>query len=143
MKKHLIGLLLLATSLFCGCSTPLPAGFQEVPSPGWTVMEVRNDLAYDRAWKLVVGMLARDFDLEFQSREDGYLRTAWSYTWNGFYQSQYRVRVTVLFAEDGKTLKIKSDAQALVDDEWVEGVDARLLPGLKEELIGTIGRTIR
>ncbi|MFO7535470.1 MAG: hypothetical protein R6X19_07280 [Kiritimatiellia bacterium] len=144
MKCRLCLPLLLATILATGCSTPLPKGFQTVPGPGWTTLEIRKDVNYDHAWNSVVELLARDFDLEILSKEDGYMRTAWSHTWNGAYLPLYRVRVTVLFPEDRQTIRIKPEAQTFSKDEvWVAGADERLLPGLKAELLGTIGRTLR
>jgi hypothetical protein len=87
-------------------------------------------------------VLVRNFDLEFISKEEGYLRTAWLYTWPGVYMANYRVRVTALFSEDHKTLQLKPEAQSLEAGIWVEGADTRLLPSLKTDLVGTIGRTI-
>jgi hypothetical protein len=136
--------MLLIVIVAAGCSTPPPRGYKAIPGPGWTTLEIRTDVTSDRAWQTVVEVLAKDFDLEFMSKEDGYIRTAWSHTWNGIYLPQYRVRVTVLFPQDRQTIRLKPEAQALLDDRgWVAGTDERLLPGLKAELLGTLGRTLR
>ena len=143
MKKTGCLLILLAGVFLAGCSTPPPPGFEPLDT-GWSTLEIRNDLNFERAWKLTIDTLARDFDLEFISKEDGYIRTAWSQTWNGVFQPYYRVRVTVLFPDNRQTIRIKPEAQAFLEgDGWVIGTDKRLLPGLKEELLGSLGRTLR
>jgi len=90
-----------------------------------------------------LGILVREFDLEVLSKEDGYIRTAWLYSWTGEYQSDYRVRVTAKFSDDRKKLDIKSEAQIQYDSKWIMGVDTRLLTTLKTDLMGTIGRVTR
>jgi hypothetical protein len=130
--------------LLSGCaSIEAPQAFLRYNATGWTALEVRNDVSYDRAWKVIVGILVRKFDLEFLSKEEGYLRTAWLHTWSGVYLDHYRVRITVLFSEDRKTIQLKPEAQFRDESGWVEGADSRLLPSLKAELVGTIGRTLR
>lgn len=144
MKRPIVLLILLAGLFAAGCSTPPPRGFKTIPGPGWTTIEIRNDVTPDRAWQFVVGLLAKNLDLEVISKENGYLRTAWSHTWNGAYTPRYRVRVTVIFPEDRQTIRIKPEAQAMLEDGiWVAGDDARLMPGLKAELLGALGRTLR
>jgi len=81
--------------------------------------------------------------VEFISKDDGYVRTAWTYTWSGVYQQNYRVRVTAKFSDDRKSVDIKSEAQALRGSDWLTGVDARQLATLKTDMMGTIGRTTR
>lgn len=144
MKRTGSLLVLLAALFASGCTTPPPQGFMPFPGTGWTTLEIRNDVNFDRAWSITLETLARDFDFELLSKGDGYMRTAWSQTWNGVFQPHYRVRVTVLFPDNRQTLRIKAEAQAFLEgDGWVVGSDKRLLPGLKEELLGSIGRTLR
>jgi hypothetical protein len=143
MKKHAKRLILLVALIASGCATPMPQGFQTLPAH-WSTLEIRNDVPYERAWASTVELLALNFDLEVMSREDGYLRTAWSHTWNGIYLPQYRVRVIVIFPQDRRTIRVKSEAQAFTEEfGWVTGTDERLAPSLKTELLGTIGRTLR
>lgn len=144
MKIRSLLVLPVLAALLAGCmSVEPPQAFLRYGAPGWTALEVREDVSYDRAWKVVVAILVRHFDLEFLSKEEGYLRTAWLHTWSGVYLTYYRVRVTVLFSEDRKTIQIKPEAQFLSESGWEEGADSRLLPNLKAELVGTIGRTLR
>ncbi len=144
MKIRFSLILVVLSMLVSGCSSPdAPMAFSRFNAPGWSLLEIRNDVAYDRSWKVVIGIIVRTFDLEFISKEEGYIRTAWLHTWTGIYLPNYRVRVTVLFSEDRKTLQLKPEAQSLEEGAWVEGADTRLLPNLKAELVGTIGRTLR
>jgi hypothetical protein len=76
-------------------------------------------------------------------KDDGYIQTGWLHTWSGMYQEDYRVRVTVKFAADRKTLRVRSEAWMLNGRNWLIGTDARLMSTLKTDLMGTIGRTTR
>ena len=139
-----LALLLILLLGVCGCATQrVPRSFSQVLSPGWATIEIRDGVDYDHAWKTTLGILVRDFDLEFVSKDDGYIRTAWTYTWSGTYQQNYRVRVTAKFSDDRKSLDIKSEAHALQGMVWLLGVDSRQLATLKTDLMGTIGRTTR
>lgn len=131
--------------LFCagGCATKPPPSFSQVATPGWSTVEIREGVDYNHAWKTVLGILVKDFDLEFVIKDDGYIRTSWMYTWSGVYQQNYRVRVIVKFSDDGKSMDVKSEAQVLHENVWLLGVDSRLLSTLKTDLMGTIGRTTR
>lgn len=136
----------LSVLLFCvcGCMTKrVPRSFSQVLAPGWATIEIRDGVDYDRAWRTTLGILIREFDVEFISKDDGYVRTAWTYTWSGVYQQNYRVRVTAKFSDDRKSVDIKSEAQALRGSDWLTGVDARQLATLKTDMMGTIGRTTR
>jgi hypothetical protein len=107
-------------------------------------IEVREDVDFERAWETTFAILVRDFDIEFVEKDNGYIRTAWMYTWSGVYQQNYRVRVTMKFSEDRKSIAIKSEAQALLQANiWTVGVDTRQLSTLKTDLMGTIGRTTK
>ena len=142
MKQVL--LVFTAALLLSACTTPkAPPTFSTMNAPGWTTIEIREGVAFEKAWNTVVGILVRDFDLVTVLRDEGYLRTDWLYSWSGVYQQTYRVRVTLKFSDDRKRIDIKPEAQSLQGDLWTLGVDTRLVSTLKTDLMGTIGRTTR
>lgn len=126
-----------------GGSAGQPKSFvKEMASP-WQVFELRADIDFPHAWDDVFALLVNDFDIAVALKEDGYVRTDWNYYYGGNYNFQYRVRVTVLFTPDRKTMKTRVDAQFKDGDNWILGVDSRLLATLKTDIMGTIGRTTR
>jgi hypothetical protein len=142
-------LTIVALAAISSC-TPLkttssaPTTFLKSMEPGWASFEVREGISPDRAWTTVFQLLARSFDVEVAQKEDGYIRTAWSYTWTGTYMRFYRVRITAMFAEGGKRLDVRTEAQfSQSSEEWVVGTDTSLLTTMKTDLMGTIGRTTR
>ena len=142
MKKALP--VLAVAMLLSGCATPKsPPTFTTINGPGWTTIEIREGVTFEKAWNTVIGILVRDFDLAVVLRDEGYVRTDWLYSWSGLYQPNYRVRVTLKFSDDRKRVEIKPEAQLLQDRQWVLGVDTRLVSTLKTDLMGTIGRTTR
>ncbi|MBK7103698.1 MAG: hypothetical protein IPH62_00225 [Ignavibacteriae bacterium] len=107
--------------------------------PGWTTIELREDVSYDKAWTSIYDLLSRTFDIEIAQKENGYIRTGWIYTWTGKYTDYYRVRVTVKFPEHRKSVDVKSEA---FYKDYV-GYDTRLLTTLKTDIMGSVGRITR
>jgi len=128
------------TGLF-GCTAPKT--FVKSMEPSWTSVELRDDVAFDQAWESVVDTLVKRFDMEVLSRQDGYARTVWLYTWTGKVNENYRVRVTAKFSPDRKKVEIKSEAEFGGSGNWRMGYDVRLLQTVRTDIMGTIGRTTR
>ena len=124
-----------------GCLAPKT--FVKTLEPTWASVELRTDLPYEKAWASVVDSLVKRFDVEVMSREDGYVRTGWLYSWTGQVQENYRVRVTAKFSPDRSKLEVKSEAEFGGPGRWVVGYDTRLLETLKMDIMGNIGRTTR
>jgi hypothetical protein len=139
-------LIWLIAALACGPLSALagpPKSFLQGQTSQWQVFEVRADVDAQHAWDSVFGLLSNDFDLAMALKEDGYIRTDWLYSYGGKYDFQYRLRVTVRFAADKRSLRVKAEAQFREGENWLMGVDSRLLTTLKTDLMGTIGRTTR
>ena len=143
MKKFSLLALALLLLVQTACSTTRPASFSRTTAPGWATVEIRDGVDFDRAWDMVFTILAREFDLATAFKDDGYIQTGWLYTWSGKYQENYKVRVTVKFSQDRKTLQVRSEAWALNGQAWIIGTDSRLMTTLKTDLMGTVGRTTR
>jgi len=77
------------------------------------------------------------------SKDNGYVRTNWLYTWTGTMNENYRVRVTVKFSPDHSKLEVKSEAQFKGWEGWILGTDEALLQTLKTDIMGTVGRSTR
>ena len=130
-------------ALVMGCSRP--STFIRTYEPGWATIELRNDVVYDKAWEDVVDLLIRHFDMEILSRDDGYARSGWLYSWTGELTEGYKVRSTVKFTPDKRSVQLKSEAQYYrpFAGEWIQGTDSLLLSTLKSDIMGVVGRTTR
>ncbi len=131
------------TGLLCGCATTAPTSFSRKEGAGWATVELRNGVTYDHAWETVFSILSRDFEMATVLKGEGYVQTGWLNTWSGLYQPSYRVRATVRFATDRKSLQVRSEAWFFNGETWLVGTDARLMSTLKTDLMGTVGRTTR
>ncbi len=120
-----------------------PKSFQRLDKPQWNAIELRDGLSFEHAWNAVFDVLINDFEIALVSKENGYLRTDWLYSYGGAYQFGYRVRVTVRFSPDQRTVRVKTEAQAVDGNNWIIGIDSRLISTLKTDLMGTVGRTTR
>lgn len=138
IRNGIVSLFLL---VLVGCVAPKT--FVKTLEPTWASVELREDINYDKAWETVVDSLVKRFDLEVLSRENGYLRTNWLYTWTGRLNERYRVRVTAKFSPDHKKIELKSEAEYGGAGMWVMGYDTRLLETIKSDIMGSIGRTTR
>lgn len=136
-------LLLVVLSLI-GCRS-VPASFISTYETGWASIEVREGMKYEAAWQEVTDVLAKKFELEMISKDGGYLRTSWIYTWwkVGERTENYRVRAIVKFSPDGRKVDIKTEANYLRGKQWLVGSDTRLLETVKTDIMGVVGRTTR
>jgi len=139
LKRLITATCLLGTLLVTGCATPRT--FVKTMEPTWASVELRTGVPFDQAWESVVDTLVKRFDLEVISRADGYLRTAWLYTWTGKVNENYRVRVTAKFSPDRSKVEVKSEAEHGGPGRWVMGYDTRLLETIKTDVMGSIGRS--
>ena len=120
-----------------------PVTFIQMLEPSWASIEIAGNMKYEKTWSAVVDLLVRRFDLEVLSKENGYLRTTWLYSWTGELREDYRVRVTIKFSFDRSKVEIKSEANYQRASGWVLGSDTALLQTLKSDIMGTIGRVTR
>ena len=129
-------LILTVFSLMVGLmvvSAATPKSFQRIEKPQWSTIEVREGLDYDRTWNSTIDILINDFDILVISKDSGYLRTEWLYSYGGNYMAAYRVRATIRLAPDGRTIRLKTEAQVKDGEDWIIGVDSRLVSTLKTE----------
>ncbi len=120
-----------------------PPSFVRTMEPGWVSVEIRDGVKPEDAWNSALDLLARKFDMEVLSKDNGYMRTVWLNSWTGQLREDYRVRVTVKFSPDYKKVDIKSEANYQSGAGWVMGSDSALLQTLKTDLMGTVGRVTR
>ena len=140
----LLCLLIGVTVVFVmSCAATMPKSFVEASEPGWTSIDLREDVDTDQAWTEVIDILAKRFELEVISKDGKYIRTTWLYTWwkKGEVTDKYRVRAVVKFSPSGKTVDIKTEAQFLKGNQWIVGYDTRMLSTIKTDIGGILGRT--
>lgn len=128
---------------FTSCS--IPSSFVRATDGGaWSSIMIRDDLSYDQAFNEVIDVIARRFEMDMISKDGGYCRTNWSYTWNdrGRYTEKYRTRVIVKFSNDRKKVDIKTEAEYGGEPKWIRGFDTRLLSTIKQDISGAVGRTV-
>ena len=144
MKRYLsfLVMLLLVGGPLAALGGP-PKSFLRGEASQWQVIELRADVDFQHAWDTLFDILINDFDIALALKDDGYIRTDWLYSYGGKYDFQYRLRVTVRISPDRHSVRIRTDAQFRDGDNWLLGVDSRLLSTLKTDIMGTIGRTTR
>lgn len=128
---------LAAILMLAGCASTNT--FVVTSDASWAALTVRTDVSYDQSWDRVVEYLSKRFDLEVLSRNDGYLRTNWCNTWEGKMDDAYRVRVTLKFSPDRKTLEVKTEAEKGGAGHWVLGYDSRLTDITRKDLATLVG----
>lgn len=130
--------------LFSSCGSSRPSSFVRTASGGeWSAILIRDDLPFDRAFNEVVDVVAKRFEMDMISKDAGYGRSQWSYTWNdkGRYLNFYRTRVLFKFSADRTRVEIKTEAELLGKRGWVLGFDTRLLETIKRDVMGVVSRT--
>ncbi len=137
MKKIIA--MFFAASIMSACAFA-PSTFVR-NQPGWSVIELADGVSKDSAWGKVADAL-KERDLEFDKidKDAGYMRTAWNYRLSNKNNQTYATRVIVDFPTNGKTIKVKTQAQFLNDGRWEEGFDVNYQSTFKEEIASVIGR---
>jgi len=121
-----------------------PSGFVKATDGGiWSSIQIREDLTFDKAFNEVLDVCAKRFEMEMISKEGGYARTNWIYTWNdkGNYSKKYRTRVIFKFSADRTKVDLKTEAEFGGESKWIRGFDTRLLQTMKQDIMGVVGRT--
>ena len=146
MKKLVSFFALFATiTLLQSCGASKPRSFVKATDGGtWSSIFIREDLTYDKAFNEVLDVCAKRFEMDMISKEGGYCRTNWIYTWNtkGNYTSKYRTRVIFKFSADRTKVDIKTEAEFGGEPRWIKGFDTRLLTTMKQDISGVVGRTV-
>lgn len=130
---------------FQSCWTMKPSSFVQATDGGtWSSVLVRENLSYDKAFNEVLDVIAKRFEMDIISKDGGYGRTNWVYTWNdkGKYTKKYRTRVVFKFSPDKSKVDIKTEAEFGGEAKWIKGWDTRLLNTVKQDVMGVIGRTV-
>lgn len=136
---------LVTYCLFTSCGAIRPSSFVKATDGGaWSSIMIRDDMTYDQAFNEVLDVVAKRFEMDMISKDGGYGRTNWCYTWNdrGQYTEKYRTRVIFKFSNDRKKVDIKTEAEFGGDPNWIRGFDTRLLSTIKQDISGAIGRTV-
>jgi hypothetical protein len=113
------------------------------------MIEIRDELSYDEAWKSVVDLIAKKLDIEILSKEDGYIRTGWLYSWTGSLTQNYKVRSLIKFNPDKHIVEVKSEAQFYdggyfgIGAGWVMGTDELLSTTLTSDIMERVGKVLR
>lgn len=137
--------LIVALPLLISCGAAAPSTFQRAVDGGsWSSVMLREDLSYNKAFGEVVDVIGRRFELDMISKEGGYLRTNWIYTWNrkGKYTDKYRTRVIIKFNADKTRVDLKTEAEFGGEPKWIKGFDTALLTQTKQDIMGVVGRTV-
>lgn len=134
-----------------------PAAAQPPPTPPETfvrstsdtkttrIVEVREGVKKDAAFKMVSDMLAQRYTVDVSDPRAGFLMTAWqsSVGQNGVPDLRYRVRVVVRFlgvGEEWKQISVRADANWQRLDEWDVGFDVAALEAVAAELRLMLGK---
>lgn len=145
MKKILFVAIGFFALMLSSCGSTKPSSFVKATDGGtWTSILIREDLTYDKAFAEVLDVIASRFEMDMISKEGGYGRTNWIYTWNksGKYTEKYRTRVIFKFSADRTKVNIKTEAEFGGDPNWIKGYDTRLLSTMKQDIGGVVGRTV-
>jgi len=147
-KEYLLVLVALFVALFSSCSLlglAKPNSFIASSTGGdWASIVLRDGLDYEKAFGEVLDICARRFEMDMISKESGYARSNWTYTWNtkGQYTQKYRARIIFKFSTDRTRVDIKAEAEFGGEENWIKGYDTRLLQTMKQDIQGAVGRVV-
>ena len=133
MKKVLLLLIACVTLTSCGVQT-----FVKSSENTWSTIQLRENISADKVWQKAVDVLSEKYEIAFIDNDARYIRTGWISGFDGNKQ-WYVARATIKLSNDGKQIRIKSEAKS----KLLVGYDAKLLSTLKTDIGGVLGRVTR
>lgn len=110
------------------------------------VIDVRDDLAKEAAFKAARELLAKHYTIDVEDQHAGFLMTPWqaTLTHDGVPDLRYRTRVIIRFlGQDWKQVSVRAEANWQHGEGWDMGYDSRLLDEVLAELRTVIGKMDR
>src|ERR1041384_6746289 len=112
-------------------------------SRGSRVVELRDGLTKQNAFKAVVAYLNQKYTVDVKDDHAGFIMTPWqaSSLRNGVPDLRYRTRVIVRFiGDEWKQVTVRSEANWQHGDGWDIGFDEKLLDDVATEILNRIGK---
>ena len=118
-----------------------PIGFIKTNEVGWSSIQLREGLKYDKAFDDILDVIAKRFEMDIISKEGAYARSQWSYRWGVDGGDSYRTRVIFKFSPDKTKVDVKTEAEwKKTGSTWQLGYDTRLLETIKQDIMGVVSR---
>ena len=128
----------LGISILAACASA-PATFVRNQPGGWITIEISGEMTKDILWgKVSDALKERDLEFEKIDKDAGYMRTGWNFRISK--DKAYATRVIVDFPSNGKTIRVKTEAQYREKENWIEGFDSGYNQTFKDEITAIVGR---
>lgn len=130
-------LLLLAA----GCGLGAPDSFMQMNRQYWESMDLKPTVKYDDAWQRVIYIITKKFELEMISKEDGYVRSAYSQSYfsEDLQNERYQIRIVAKFTPDRKKFEFKIESRVWDGKIWHNGSDVRVAANMRKDFLNSIG----
>jgi hypothetical protein len=116
-----------------------PSTFVRNQSGDWVTIELSGGINKETVWgKVADSLKERDLEFEKIDREAGYMRTSWNYKVST--NRTYATRAIIDFPSNGKTIRVKTEAQYLRKGIWIEGFDSSYNNTFRQEIAAIVGR---
>lgn len=130
--------LIVAALILTACASA-PQTFVRNQSGGWIQIELSGELTKDALWgKVADSLKERDLEFEKIDKDAGYMRTSWNFKSSD--AKLYATRVIVDFPSDGKTIRVKTEAEYNEKGLWIEGFDSGYNQTFKDEITAVVGK---
>lgn len=136
--RSLTALLLV---LYAGCGLGAPDSFMQMNRQYWEAMDVKPSVKYDDAWQRVIYIITKKFELEMISKEDGYVRSAYSQSYfsEDMQNERYQIRIVAKFTPDRKKFEFKIESRVWDGKIWHNGSDVRVAANMRKDFLNSIG----
>lgn len=142
MKTQLLRFFMVATALLlAGCGLGAPESFMQMNKQFWESMDLKQTVKYDDAWQRVIYIITKKFELEMISKEDGYVRSAYSQSYfsEDMLNERYQIRIVAKFTPDRKKFEFKIESRMWDGKIWHNGSDVRIAANMRKDFQNSIG----
>jgi hypothetical protein len=127
--------------VLAGCGLGAPDSFMQMNRQYWESMDIKQSVKYDDAWQRVIYIITKKFELEMISKEDGYVRSAYSqsYFLEDMQNERYQIRIVAKFTPDKKKFEFKIESRIWDGKIWHNGSDIRVAANMRKDFLNSIG----
>jgi len=140
IKRSCLFIMALSVLLATSCAIPPKAkGWSaNCPDGGWATIPFSERVDYNLLWEDATSIITKRFEIEIATKESGYIRTKWDYRFatDGKTVENYRTKITLKINERRKSIEVRSEAEKLQVDSWIQGCDTKVLETMKQDLKG-------
>ncbi|MCT4613483.1 MAG: hypothetical protein N4A49_01260 [Marinifilaceae bacterium] len=112
--------------------------FIQTDNPNWNRIKLCKNIQIEEAWSRLRDFIIAEYCLEILSKQDGLIKSSWSFDRKGKINAEYQFRITTKINKENWELLFIAEAKLYNGANWLNGIDSELTKELEKNLICSI-----